>query len=47
MATFIGAGTLGAVVNSALTASSAVGMANSEDDSEDEETNEELGKVEV
>ena len=34
-------------MNSALTASSAVGMSKSEDDGEDEETNEELEKVEV
>ena len=45
--TFIGAGTLGAVVNSALTASSAVGMASSDDDSEDEEIDKELEKIEI
>ena len=46
VATFIGAGTLGAVVNSALTASSAVAMASKGED-EDEENDKELEKIEI
>lgn len=47
VATFIGAGTLGALVNSALTASSAVGMASADNDSEQDEIDEELEDIEI